>query len=79
MKIVLKNPELQASLDRMAKVEHQCVDGLNWLLSARDSQWRSKLGCEVSQAEYEVVETLPEMPEDAPSSEDKDMKRLKLS
>jgi len=57
---LIKDSDLHKALDRMAEVEHQCVDGLNWILS-------------VSQAEYEAMETLPELPEDSPSSEDKDL------
>ena len=35
-------------------------------------QWSfSSVGPQVSRAEYEAVETLPELPEDSPSSEDK--------
>ena len=64
-------------------MEHQSQDGLNWLLSAGASfsnkssvsqsafQWSFFIRAQVSQAEYEAVETLPELPEDSPSSEDK--------
>lgn len=61
VKIVVKSDsDLHKALDRMAQVEHQSEDGLDSLLS-------------VSRAEYEAVETLPELPEDFPSSEDKDL------
>ena len=59
------------------KVEHQGQDGLHALLSDRDSATCRCCRCpiwrrlQVSQAAYEVVETLPELPADSPSSEDK--------
>ncbi|CAK9000021.1 unnamed protein product [Durusdinium trenchii] len=64
VKIMVKSDsDLYNALEQMAKVEHQSVDGLNWLLS-------------VSQAHYEAVDALPELPnesDESASSEDKDL------
>ncbi|CAE7798327.1 ileS, partial [Symbiodinium sp. CCMP2456] len=55
-----KESGLEGPLARMGEVEHKEADGLNWLLS-------------VSQAQFECVDELPELPEDALGAEDKDL------
>eukprot|EP00913_Durusdinium_trenchii_P022486 g21123.t1 len=69
VKIMVKSDsDLYNALEQMAKVEHQSVDGLNWLLS-------------VSQAHYEAVDALPELPnesDESASSEDKDPRCTRL-
>jgi len=55
-----KESGLEGPLARMGEVEHKEADGLNWLLS-------------VSQAQFECVDELPELPEDELGAEDKDL------
>jgi len=56
----LKESGLEEVISKLAKVEHQEADGLHWLLS-------------VSQAEFECVDALPEIPEGVNGAEDKDL------